>query len=184
MGMLHDILRRIYNRWVHPDLVSELKKRGLIVGRNFKILNGVIIDWSHCHHITIGNDVTMAPNVHILAHDASTELHLGYVRIGKVDIGDRVFIGASSIVLPCVRIGSNVVIGAGSVVSRDIPDNVVACGNPARVTSSLEKWVERRKREMAAAPCFGEEYSIRQSVTEAMRVEMNVKMVCRVGYIV
>ncbi len=175
--MLRQIFRRIYRRWLEPDLVGELKRRGLIVGTSFKMMKGVIIDWSHCHHITIGDDVTMAPNVHILAHDASTQSHLGYVRIGKVDIGDRVFIGAGSIVLPGVRIGNNVGIGAGSVVSRDVPDNVVACGNPARITSSVEQWVEKRSQELKAGPCFGEEHSVRHAIAQSMRNEMNVKMV-------
>lgn len=75
-------------------------------------------------------------------------------------------------------------IGAGSVVSRDIPDNVVACGNPARVTSSVEQWVDKRRRELAAGPCFGEEYSVRHAITQSMRDEMNAKMVTRIGFIV
>jgi maltose O-acetyltransferase len=101
-----------------------------------------------------------------------------------VDIGDRVFIGAGSIVLPGVRIGNNVVIGAGSVVSRDIPDNVVACGNPARITNSVEAWVEKRSQELKSGPCFGEEYSVRHAITQSMRNEMNAKMVTRIGFIV
>lgn len=182
--MLHQIFRHIYRRWLKPDLVGELKRRGLTVGADFKMMKGVIIDWSHCHHITIGDHVTMAPNVHILAHDASTQSHLGYVRIGKVDIGNRVFIGAGSIVLPGVRIGNDVVIGAGSIVSRDVPDNVVACGNPARTTSSVEQWVDKRSEELKACPCFGEEYSVRHAITQSMRDEMNAKMVNRIGFIV
>ena len=48
-------------------------------------------------------------------------------------IGDRCWIGANSIILPGVTIGNNVVIGAGSVVTKDIPDNVVAVGSPAKI---------------------------------------------------
>jgi maltose O-acetyltransferase len=183
MNSLDRVIRRIYNRWFRPDLLTELRRRGLIVGRNFSMQSGTSIDWSHCQHITIGDDVTMARNVMILAHDASTMRHLGYTRIGKVDIGDRVFIGASSIVLPGVRIGSDVVIGAGSVVSRDIADNLVVCGNPAGVLGSTDEWLERKRSEMAAVPCFGEEYTIRQDVTEAMKAEMNDRMVDRIGYV-
>ena len=50
------------------------------------MLPGVVIDYSHSWHITIGDDVTLAPHVHILAHDASTKMHLNYARIGKVRI--------------------------------------------------------------------------------------------------
>jgi maltose O-acetyltransferase len=121
--------------------------------------------------------------VRVLAHDASTKHHLGYTRIGKVDIGNRVFIGAASVVLPGVRIGNDVVIGAGSVVSRSIPDNVVACGNPARVTGSIDQFLAKRRAEMESAPHFSEEYTVRRGVSEEMKLEMNERMVDRVGYI-
>jgi maltose O-acetyltransferase len=180
---IHAVLRAVYNRWLRPDPLEELKARGLVVGVNLNVMRDVSIDWSHCWHITIGDDVTLAPRVQILAHDASTKLHLGYTRIGKVDIGDRVFIGASSVILPGVRIGSDVVIGAGSIVTRDIPDGVVAAGNPARPVCALEEWLERKRGEMSFAPRFGEEYTLRQNVAPAMRTEMNDRMVDRIGYI-
>lgn len=117
-------------------------------------------------------------------YDASTKTHLGYTRIGKVTIGDRVFIGASSIVLPGVTIGSDVVIGAASVVSRDIPDGVVACGSPAHPISTLEQFLSRKRAEMAAVPCFGEEYTERGDVSADKKDEMNEKMSDRIGYVV
>jgi maltose O-acetyltransferase len=67
------------------------------------------------------------------------------MKIGKVTIGDRTFIGANSVILPNVRIGDDVIIGAGSIVTHDIPDGVVAAGNPVRVikaTSDYVKWHE------------------------------------------
>ena len=121
-------IRRILGRIHGEQDIEKLLKRGLVVGKNFRRMDGVIIDPSHCWHIKIGNNVTFAPRVHILAHDASTWVFLGYTRVSNVTIGDNVFIGAGSIVLPGVSIGNNVVIGAGSVVSRDIPDNSVAVG--------------------------------------------------------
>ena len=83
----------------------------------------MLIDDSHAWLIEIGDNVTLAPRVHILAHDASTKLYLGYTKIGRVRIGNDVFIGHVTIILPGVTIGDNVVIGAGSVVKSDIPDN-------------------------------------------------------------
>jgi maltose O-acetyltransferase len=77
--------------------------------------------------------VTFAPEVRVIAHDASTLNAVGHARIARVRIGSRVFVGARTIILPGVTIGDDVVIGAGSVVSRDIPSGVVAAGNPARV---------------------------------------------------
>lgn len=185
MNGLRIFLWRIYERWFRRGLAAnDLRSRGLVVGRNFNMLDGVKIDWSHCWHITIGDDVTLAPGVRILAHDASTKTYLGYTRIAKVDIGDRVFIGAGSIVLPGVRIGNDVVIGAGSLVSRDIPDKVVAAGNPARVLVGMDEYLDRKRREMGEVPTFGEEYTMEHRITAAMRDEMNDRMVDRVGYVV
>ena len=80
--------------------------------------------------------MTLAPRVHILAHDASSKGFLNYTLIAPVKIGSDCFIGAGSIILPGVTIGDNVIIGAGSVVTKSIPDNSIAVGNPARVISS------------------------------------------------
>lgn len=70
-----------------------LKKRGLIVGENCDINKSAILDPPHCWHIEIGNNITIAADVYILAHDASTKKHLGYGKIGNVIIEDCVFIG-------------------------------------------------------------------------------------------
>jgi maltose O-acetyltransferase len=177
-------LRKVYWRYFRPDPIAELIKRGLVVGKNFSAQDEVIIDSSHCWHIVIGDDVTLAPRVHILAHDASTKLHLNYTKIGKVTIGDRVFIGAGSIVLPGVTIGDDVVIGAGSVVAKDIPRNSVAVGNPAHVVSSLDTFLARRKQEMNEYPCFGKEYTLAANPDEVMKIRMNQDMRERYGFII
>ncbi|MCS6306468.1 MAG: hypothetical protein H8K07_22820 [Nitrospira sp.] len=114
------------------DRIAWLVKQGLTVGQNFSMLEDVYIDPSHLWLIAIGNDVTLAPRTQILAHDASTKQHLGKTRLGKVVIGDRVFVGASAIILPGVTIGSEVIIGAGSVVTKDIPSGVVVAGNSTK----------------------------------------------------
>jgi maltose O-acetyltransferase len=85
----------------------------------------------------------LAARVQIVAHDASSKLFLGYDKIGKVVIGDNVFIGQNTIILPNVTIVNRVIIGAGSVVTRDIPSNSVAAGNPARVKCMLDEYMEK-----------------------------------------
>jgi len=184
MRSIDTVLRRIYRKYLKSDPVKPLKKRGLTIGKRPNIQYGVDIDWSHCWHVSIGDDVTLAPRVHILAHDASTKRHLDLTRIGKVEIGDRVFIGASTIVLPGVTIGSDVIIGAGSVVSRDIPPGVVATGNPATVICSLEDYLSRRKKELETAPCFGEEFTDKNQPSVEMKAEMNSRMKDGIGYII
>lgn len=154
-------LKKILDRIRGEQNLEKLVKRGLVVGKDFTCMGGVIIDPSHCWHITIGNNVTLAPRVHILAHDASTKLFLDYTRVSNVRIGDNVFIGAGTIVLPGVSIGNNVVIGAGSLVSRDIPDDCVAIGNPARVVKTLDDYLSKEKEKMKDNNVFGEEFTLR-----------------------
>ena len=86
--------------------------------------------------VRIGNNVWLGPNVglYAVAHPmeaAGRERRLGIAK--PITIGDNVWIGGNSVVLMGVTIGRNAVIGAGSVVTRDIPDNAVAAGNPAKV---------------------------------------------------
>ena len=154
-----------------------LVQNGLKVGKNFNRFSGVIIDDSHCWLITIGDNVTIAPRAHILAHDASTKNELGYTRIGTVTIGSDVFIGAESVILPGVTVGSRVVIGAGSVVAKDIPDNSVAAGNPAKVISTYSAFMEKRKQEMQNTVCFDETYTMRsEQFSEEKKQEMIKKL--------
>jgi maltose O-acetyltransferase len=173
-------LRRVYYRWFQTDILPALVARGLTVGRNFYMLDRESIDWEHCWHVTIGDDVTFAKGVRLIAHDASTRCHLGRTRVGKVDVGNRVFIGAGTIVLPGVSIGNNVVVGAGSVVSRDIPDDVVAVGNPARPICTMDEYLDRKRSEMESTPFFGKEYRLPKDAR--MRAEMEQRMVDRIGW--
>lgn len=149
-----------------------LIKRGLKVGQNFVRMPECIIDYPHCYLISIGNNVGLGPRVHILAHDASTKLALGYTKIGLVEIGDNVFIGANSVILPNVKIGNNVIIGAGSIINKDVPDNSVVGGNPAKVICSTYDYIEKNKSLMKVRPLFDESYTISMNVTEEKKQEM------------
>ncbi|MCX9085634.1 MAG: acyltransferase [Candidatus Methanoperedens sp.] len=162
--------------------IETLINLGLKVGSNCDIQPGVKIDESHCWLIEIGNNVTLAPRVMILAHDASMKRHLGYTKIGKVNIGNKVFIGAGTIVLPNVSIGKNSIIGAGSVVTKDIPENVVATGNPAKVLCSLEEFLIKHHEVMRKSPLFGDEFTINRNVNNNKKNEMN-NVIDGVGYI-
>lgn len=68
-------------------------------------------------------------------------------KIGCIEIGDNVFIGSNTTVLLNVKIGSNVIIGAGTLVNKDIPDNAVVAGVPARIIGSFEDFLNKRLEE-------------------------------------
>ncbi len=97
--------------------------------------------------ISLGSDVTITSGVCFVTHDggvgALRERHPGLHVYDTIEVGDRVFIGTRTIVLPGVRIGSDVVIGAGSIVTKDIPDGTVAAGNPCRPIRSIEEYEQR-----------------------------------------
>ena len=180
MNFLKELIYRLRADYTTEKLVSM----GMQVGKNFKRLNGVILDPAHCWLIEIGDNVTIAPRVHVLCHDASTKGFLGYTKIGRVIIGSNVFIGAESVVLPGVTIGSNVIIGANSTVTHDIPDNTVVAGNPAHVICSLEDYLEKERRRMAQAPCYGEDYTLRTELPMEKRMKQKEELTGKIGYIV
>ncbi len=108
------------------------------VGDNFSAnYNCTILDVAK---VTIGSNVMFAPNVSVFTaghpvHPAARNTMYEYGI--SITIGDNVWVGGNSVILPGVHIGSNTVIGAGSVVTKDIPDGVIAAGNPCRVIRKI-----------------------------------------------
>lgn len=146
-------IKNKYNSIVNPKTeLDRLIENGLKVGKNFNMFN-TEIDYGHCWLIEIGDDV-MITNSTILAHDASMKNDLGVSKVGKVKIGNRVFIGYGSIVLCNVNIGDDVIIGAGSVVTQDIPSNSVAVGKPAVVVGTKSNFIDKHKRNLKNKPVF------------------------------
>lgn len=151
--------------------LEQLKKDGLKYGDNFDTQYGVIIDPGHCWLIEIGNNVTLAPHVHILAHDASMKKFLGYTKIAPVKIGDNVFIGAGSIVLPGVTIGDNVIVGAGSVVTKSLDSGNVYGGCPASKLQSLSEYLDKTEKDKKNKTFFDETFII-GNITDEKKEEM------------
>lgn len=108
------------------------------VGNNFYAnFNCVILD---CAPVTIGDKVFLGPNVQIYTAThplAAEERDKGLEAAIPVTIGDSVWIGGGAIINPGVTVGHGTTIGSGSVVTRDIPANVLAAGNPCRVIRNL-----------------------------------------------
>ena len=97
----------------------------------------VILD---CNRVYLGNNVLLAPKVQIYTgyHPTDPETRLsGKELAAPITIGNNVWLGGGVIVCPGVNIGNNVTIGAGGVVTKDLPDNVVAVGNPCRVIKTV-----------------------------------------------
>ncbi len=108
------------------------------IGENFySNYNLVILDVAK---VTIGENVMLAPNVAIYTagHPVHYEArNTGYEYGLPINIGNNVWVGGNSVILPGVSIGDNSVIGAGSVVTKDVPPNVVAAGNPCKVLREI-----------------------------------------------
>ena len=123
--------------WVEPPFHCDYGWN-IEVGENFFAnYNLTILDVGK---VTIGKNVMIAPNVSI--YTAGHPVHpdsrnSGYEYGIPITIGDNVWIGGSVVILPGVTIGNNAVIGAGSVVTKDIPDNAIAAGNPCKVIRTV-----------------------------------------------
>ncbi len=134
-----NFFKRIFRQSDREYLLS----RGMTEGEETHIYSYPTIDHIYPHLISIGERVTISTNVTILAHDASTNVVRGGTKLGRVTIGNNVFVGTGTIILCNTRIGDNVVIGAGSIVTHDLPGNAVYAGSPAKRICSIEDYRER-----------------------------------------
>jgi len=164
--------KSVLNRILGEVNTSKLVRRGMKVGKNFSRQQGCFIDPTHCFLISIGDNVTLSLRVTILAHDASSKLLIGYTRIGKVIIGNNVFIGANTTILPGVRIGNDVIIGANSVVTKDIPDDSVVVGNPAVFLKHSSRYKEDLKLELSISKKFDSSYRYSRKLTRRKITEI------------
>lgn len=119
---------------------------GVKIGENCKI--ATIYFGSEPYLIEIGNHVQITQDVRFSSHGGARVLREEYPEcdfFGKIKIGNNVYIGNSSIILPGVVVGDNVLIGAGSIVTKSIPDGMIVAGNPARIVGETKDFVEKIK---------------------------------------
>ncbi|TKC12217.1 sugar O-acetyltransferase [Pedobacter polaris] len=137
-----ELLKRLFGKtekmfYVEPPFRCDYGYN-IEIGHNFYAnFNLVILD---CAKVSIGNNVFIAPNVAIYTAGHPIHPHLRnqeYEWAQPITIGDNVWIGGNVVINAGIKIGNNVVIGSGSVVTKDIPDNTLAVGNPCKVIREI-----------------------------------------------
>ena len=126
--------------YIEPPLHANWGSHTHLGNKVYANFNLTLVDDTH---IYIGDNVMFGPNVTLCTagHPIEPELRRQVYQYNfPIHIEENVWIGAGVIVLPGVTIGKNSVIGAGSVVTRDIPENVVAMGTPCRVARPISEW--------------------------------------------
>lgn len=143
MAGLTELLRRLLGHLgrdaiIKPSLRCDYGFNISVGARTFINYDCVFLD---CNRITIGEEVQIAPGVHIYTatHPLDAEMRRSGLEFAQpVAISDGVWVGGRSVVCPGVTIGENTVVGAGSVVTKDLPPNVLAAGSPCRVIRQLQ----------------------------------------------
>ena len=140
LALLHELLGSCgKNAFIEPSFRCDYGYN-IHVGDNF-YANYDLIILDVCE-VRIGHNCMIAPRVSIFtaAHPLDAETRISGLEFGKpITIGDNVWIGGHVVINPGVTIGSNVVIAAGAVVTKDVPDNVVVAGVPAKVIRQLDQ---------------------------------------------
>lgn len=135
--LVKELLGKSEGAFINPPFYCDYGTH-IEVGKNFFAnYNCTILDVSK---VKFGDNCLLAPNVAIYTagHPVHPDIrNTGYEYGIEVTIGDNIWIGGNTVICPGVHIGSNSVIGAGSVVTKDIPDRVIAAGNPCRVIREI-----------------------------------------------
>ena len=147
-------IRKLLKQKLKGSLATAIED-GMVVGKGVTVMGGVNFG-SEPYLIALENNVRISFDVQFITHDGGTWAFRNFyediqdvVKFGPIIVEEGVFIGAESIIMPGVTIGSHAVVGAGSLVNKDIPAETVWAGVPARQICTLREYAERCK---AAVP--------------------------------
>lgn len=150
VNAIKKVLRKFIDR--NELFLKKLKSQGALIGKNVQIVDGNRFYYEpwFANLIEIADEVIISAGVRFVNHDSSYANVEGNLptKFGKIVIKKNAYIGVNSIILPGVTIGQSSIIGAGSVVNKDIPDFVVAAGNPVQVLFSIEDGIKKYKNRL------------------------------------
>lgn len=146
-GVLSKIYILLFVR-SHEQKRKYLIKKGCNIGKNTRIISNISSFGTEPYLIEIGDNCLISSDVTFLTHDGGVSVlnNLNYFNkmdmLAPIKIGNNCFIGAKSCIMPGVKVGNNCVIGFGSIVTKNVPDNSVVCGVPAKVIKSIDDYYE------------------------------------------
>lgn len=130
--------------------IKTSRKLGVQIGKDCVIYGNTPAMWgTEPFLIKMGNNVHITDNCKFITHDGGTLILRQYTPdleyTAPIEIGNNVYIGLETLILPGVKIGNNVIIGARSIITKDIPNNSVVVGSPAKVIKSVDDYYENMK---------------------------------------
>lgn len=145
------------NKYMNNKL-KKLINAGFVYGENCKFAGAPLIA-SEPYLVKLGNHVSVSGEVLFITHDGSSwilrefdEEMYGAIKFGPIIVGNNVFLGARSTILPNVTIGDNVIVGTSSLVNKDLESNFVYAGVPAKKIMSIQEYKESLKQKKTILP--------------------------------
>lgn len=150
MGLIRSLINKVQIRLAsNEEYIEILRKKGVKIGNNCQIAKSVEFG-TEPYLVEIGNDVRLTNGVKFITHDGGIWVlrNMGLSaknadKCGRIIIKNNCNIGWDAAILPGVTIGENCIIGCNAVVTKDIPDNSVAAGVPAKVIETIDEYAKK-----------------------------------------